>query len=108
VLVEHLGKSPGILDTRAPKQVKSKQYLPQHRNGVLEKLDDKDGLSITPLLNCETAVAALGFLLRHTCSIREKSCVIPERGNRGPAFMQLCDHGQQLAGQMILSDESVY
>jgi len=67
VLVEHLGKSPGILDTRAPKQVKSKQYLPQHRNGVLEKLDDKDGLSICPLLNCETAVAALGFLLRHTC-----------------------------------------
>jgi hypothetical protein len=40
VLVEHVGKSLGILGPHAPQQIKSKQYLPQYWNGVLEELGD--------------------------------------------------------------------
>src|ERR1035441_9130078 len=32
-LVQHLGELLGFLDLRASKQVKSKRYFPQHRNG---------------------------------------------------------------------------
>jgi hypothetical protein len=44
VLVEHLGEFLTVLNPHTSKQLKSNQYLPQHRNGVLEKFDDKNGL----------------------------------------------------------------
>lgn len=65
MLVEHLGEFLAVLNPHTSKQLKSNQYLPQHRNGVLEKFDDKNGLSITRPLDSETAIAALGLLLGH-------------------------------------------
>jgi hypothetical protein len=70
LLIQHLGELLGFLDLRASKQVKSKRYFPQHRNGVAVKLYGKERLSISRLLNRETAGAAVGFLLRHIAQYR--------------------------------------
>jgi hypothetical protein len=70
LLVQHLGELLGFLDLRASKQVKSKRYFPQHRNGVAVKLYGKERLPVPRLLNCETAGAAVGFLLRHIAQYR--------------------------------------
>ena len=69
VLVQHLGELLGVLDLRASKQVKSKRYFPQHRNGVAVKVYGKEWLSIFRLLNCETAGATVGFF-RHIAQYR--------------------------------------
>ena len=69
LLVQHLGELLGVLDLRTSKQVKSKRYLPQHRNGVAVKVYGKERLSILRLLDCETAGATVGFF-RHTAQYR--------------------------------------
>src|ERR1019366_9892655 len=70
VLVQHLGELLGVLDLRASKQVKSKRYFLQHRNGVAVKLYGKERLSISRLLNRETAGATVRFLFRHIAQYR--------------------------------------
>jgi hypothetical protein len=78
LLVQHLSELLGFLDLRASKQVKSKRYFPQHRNGVAVKLYGKERLSISRLMNCETAGATVGFLFRHIAQYRTEPVTNPE------------------------------
>ena len=78
LLVQHLGELLGFLDLRASKQVKSKRYFPQHRNRVAVKLYGKERLSISRLLNCETAGATVGLLFRHVAQYRTEPVTNPE------------------------------
>jgi hypothetical protein len=70
VLVEHLSELFCFLNPCTSKQFKSKQCSPKHRNGVLVELHSKEWLPVTGLLNSESAVAALGFLVRHNGQYR--------------------------------------
>jgi len=63
VLVQHLGVLLGVLDLRVSKQVKSKRYFSQERNGVAVKLYSNERLSISRLLNCETGACRFSFPL---------------------------------------------
>ena len=78
LLVQHLGEPLGVLDLRASKQVKSKRYFPQYRNGVAVKLYSNERLSIFRLLNCKTAGATVGFLFRHIAQYRTEPVTNPE------------------------------
>src|ERR1017187_6692121 len=77
-LVQHLGDLLGFLDLRGSKQLNSKRYSPQHRNGVAVKLYGKEKLPVPRLLNCETAGAAVGFLFRHIAQYRTEPVTNPE------------------------------
>ena len=78
VLLQHLGELLGVLDLRTSKQVKSKRYFPQHRNGVAVKVYGKERLSIFRLLDCETAGATVGLLFRHIAQYRTEPVTNPE------------------------------
>ena len=71
VLIEHLGEFLGRFDPRSTKQVKPKRRSLERRNRVLIKLHHNERLAVTHL-NCETAVAALSFWLRHTAMLRQQ------------------------------------
>ena len=78
VLLQHLGELLGVLDLRTSKQVKSKRYFPQHRNGVAVKVYGKERLSIFRLLDCETSGATVGLLFRHIAQYRTEPVTNPE------------------------------
>src|SRR5208282_1962876 len=72
MFVERVGKLPRRFHPHATKQVKAKHRVFEPRYGVVIKLHSQERLAIGRLLNCESARAALGFLLGHPITLHLK------------------------------------